>query len=858
MEKTPEVCLVSGELGRGSDPENKARKITLLNIPADVLEHIGVRLDSLSGARLAIVAQNPVFDALLLKHLFLLKLWQSADDQVVRWLIKSRAAGVSHKSWTVAAEHGWMDVIVYLHQHHAIWYSPEVVDCAAKNDHIDILRWLVERNARGASSKLWIVAAERGWMDTIVELHQRHGIAYSSSVMDHAAEHGHMDIVRFLMQHRTEGCTERGILFIVQHGNDNDLAFFSKLQFWRLKPHIQRALAAYGTLSAFIAAHPEFPRNIRSETVCTAMRNGRVDVIKHIVEAGRQERFNSGTIVAAVGSGNRDLIDYLLERCRTSFTAHAIRAAAQKHDLRLLRQLIEKAPVSHSRRCDPDDPGNIATTMGMYITQTDQVTVMRFNLRRELFGRGAQLCDHWWSTMQQQLAPELAATGVVCDCNDCSKIRLLHLAAPKELAAWAGSADDRRAELLDLMHHLQPDVQVRVLYWALRPAIVGNDAEAVRHLLQRFPDIAVPDVTNLAAQNGHLAIVQMLHEHTIMPCTTSAMDCAASNGHLEVVKFLHQHRSEGCTKRAMDRAAFFGFLDVVKFLHENRDEGCTTEALENAAANGHLDVVKFLHENRSEGCTTRAMDRAAAFGQVEVIKFLHHNRTEGCTTNAMDYAAAAGHLDTVKFLHENRSEGCTTRAMDNAAKFGQLDVIKFLHYHRPEGCTSQAMEAAVYGGHLETVEFLHQHRPQWWPSHSAIYAAAQKDNFRLVKFLHFNMTLSCTPQALQLAIERGDLAMAQFLLRRRKECHLAGVIEMPLHNDTRDLLAFLYQYTPADFTEDNFALAARNRQLDIVKFMCESGLGRDVRRALAAAKHQSNDNPAVISYLAQALQEQEQ
>ncbi|KAG3144679.1 hypothetical protein PI126_g14057 [Phytophthora idaei] len=41
----------------------------------------------------------------------------------------------------------------------------------------------------------------------------------------------------------------------------------------------------------------------------------------------------------------------------------------------------------------------------------------------------------------------------------------------------------------------------------------------------------------------------------------------------------------------MDEAAANGHLRVVQWLHENRDEGCTTVAT-NAASNGHLSVVQ--------------------------------------------------------------------------------------------------------------------------------------------------------------------------------------------------------------------------------------------------------------------------
>jgi hypothetical protein len=47
----------------------------------------------------------------------------------------------------------------------------------------------------------------------------------------------------------------------------------------------------------------------------------------------------------------------------------------------------------------------------------------------------------------------------------------------------------------------------------------------------------------------------------------------------------------------MDWAAENGHLQVVEWLHENRTEGCTTNAMDSATHNGHLHVVEWLHEN---------------------------------------------------------------------------------------------------------------------------------------------------------------------------------------------------------------------------------------------------------------------
>ncbi|KAF1795812.1 Ankyrin repeat-containing domain [Phytophthora cactorum] len=123
---------------------------------------------------------------------------------------------------------------------------------------------------------------------------------------------------------------------------------------------------------------------------------------------------------------------------------------------------------------------------------------------------------------------------------------------------------------------------------------------------------------NAAATNGHQDVVKYLHElggsqtsllnkkvvskglrnEREMSGTTNPVQNALSqrwmdqlpNGHLEVVQWLHQHREEGCSTLAVDAAAAHGQLNVVRWLCENRSEGCTTAA-DDAAENGHLDVV---------------------------------------------------------------------------------------------------------------------------------------------------------------------------------------------------------------------------------------------------------------------------
>ena len=119
----------------------------------------------------------------------------------------------------------------------------------------------------------------------------------------------------------------------------------------------------------------------------------------------------------------------------------------------------------------------------------------------------------------------------------------------------------------------------------------------------------------LAAQEGHLEVVQFLHS---AGCDLDKADnngntagiCAAGNGHLEVVQFLHRAGCEldkatndGTTAGMF--AAGCGHLEVVQFLHS---VGCDLDKATNdgytagiaASGGGHSEVVQFLYRAGGE------------------------------------------------------------------------------------------------------------------------------------------------------------------------------------------------------------------------------------------------------------------
>lgn len=319
---------------------------------------------------------------------------------------------------------------------------------------------------------------------------------------------------------------------------------------------------------------------------------------------------------------------------------------------------------------------------------------------------------------------------------------------------------------------------------ATNAAAAIGDLNAVGRLYDSCRAVWSDRAMDLAAANGHLAVVKFLYERRVFG-TTDAIDEAALNGHADVVEFLlaHHHKPandpslgrvvaatpaqasygrEGCTSDAMCNAALNGHLDIVRMLDANGAR-CRPEAMDCAAAQGHLDVVAYLDENRTEGCTVDAMDDAASRGHLDVVVYLDTHRREGCTTKAMDYAADAGHLEIVSYLHRNRREGCTTWAMDGAAGEGHLDVVKFLHENRRVGCTTDAIDMAAAAGFIDVVVYLCE-RVGADCTARAMDRAAEAGHDAVVRYLYGRFGALCTLRA-AIASQRHGYADTAALLR---------------------------------------------------------------------------------------------
>jgi hypothetical protein len=192
-------------------------------------------------------------------------------------------------------------------------------------------------------------------------------------------------------------------------------------------------------------------------------------------------------------------------------------------------------------------------------------------------------------------------------------------------------------------------------------------------------------VCRIAAEAGHLEVLKWAHGH--QRCDRSTFASASRGGHMEVVRYLHASRCPS-DRSACALAASAGNLEVLAWLVER---GCTchpAECLTLAAEGGHLHVLTWLrsrgldwhvdgaYRNQYANDRFKLARAAASSGRVEVLAYVVH---EGFAVSgaAACAAAAGGHVAVLEWLQRN-GHPIDARAARAAAVSGKLGALQWL------------------------------------------------------------------------------------------------------------------------------------------------------------------------------------
>ncbi|KDO27016.1 hypothetical protein SPRG_07728 [Saprolegnia parasitica CBS 223.65] len=214
-------------------------------------------------------------------------------------------------------------------------------------------------------------------------------------------------------------------------------------------------------------------------------------------------------------------------------------------------------------------------------------------------------------------------------------------------------------------------------------------------------------VMQLAAFNGDITSLELLHKSRLRVGSDRAIDYAGYCGHMDVLDWLHTHRRDGCTEDAMTLAAVAGRLDVVRWLHEDYGLCRTHAALTTSAWAGHSALVMYLLDEPTSGADncTDMTDNSSRY--ITTIPPLYGGAEVHYFKGSATYCAVSqGHLEIVELLVA-RGHAVPSTAINEAVSNGHLHVVRYLHEGFGHICTCyRSLLEAVVGLHMDTVAYV--------------------------------------------------------------------------------------------------------------------------------------------------------
>ncbi|EQC29311.1 hypothetical protein SDRG_12980 [Saprolegnia diclina VS20] len=154
----------------------------------------------------------------------------------------------------------------------------------------------------------------------------------------------------------------------------------------------------------------------------------------------------------------------------------------------------------------------------------------------------------------------------------------------------------------------------------MRLALGYGHAPVVRFLLQ-LPSTHVPLMMAIAADHGHVSLVQLLHDTNADP--SHVWRGVMKRGHAHVARYLLAQPDLAQWPRAALRSALIdGHCALVQVLYAARAFELTTDEVVCALRSGRLEMVQFAYEHRATACLGALVLLAATEETMHILEWL--------------------------------------------------------------------------------------------------------------------------------------------------------------------------------------------------------------------------------------------
>ncbi|KAF0717458.1 Aste57867_2273 [Aphanomyces stellatus] len=245
----------------------------------------------------------------------------------------------STKAMDLAASHGHLDVVNWLHTHRSEGCTVYAMDAAATNNHMAVVQFLFSHRTERCSTNAMDGAAANGLLAMVQWLHQHTHAGCTTDAVDFAARGNHVEVVQWLLANRSEGCSTQAPLLAAQNGH---LAMAQWLLETRKMPSTAAAIAKW------------------------AAKFGQVDALRWLVDRYSDAAGPDLLEYAATG-GQVAAVEWILHNIPLGCPPCAIRVVNRRHRRRIVR-LLDAVPQER-RWCNHAVAAN--TSMSGEIGSTD-------------------------------------------------------------------------------------------------------------------------------------------------------------------------------------------------------------------------------------------------------------------------------------------------------------------------------------------------------------------------------------------------------------------------------------------------------------------------------------------------------
>ncbi|KAK1930026.1 putative ankyrin repeat protein [Phytophthora citrophthora] len=119
----------------------------------------------------------------------------------------------------VAAAHGRLDVLKWLHVHRDEKCSTNAMDLAAANGYLEIVQWLHGSREEGCTTKAMDGAVGNGHVHVADWLYRNRSEGCTTDAIDQAAQRGHLDAIKWLYVNELTGGTAEALTNAITRGH---------------------------------------------------------------------------------------------------------------------------------------------------------------------------------------------------------------------------------------------------------------------------------------------------------------------------------------------------------------------------------------------------------------------------------------------------------------------------------------------------------------------------------------------------------------------------------------------------------------------------------------------------------------